>query len=203
MILLTGFEPFASSDFNPSIVIARHAEKILREQGHEAVAAELPCVFAQAPRLLHELITLHRPQVVLSLGLAQGREKLGMEKVAINLIDARIADNAGARPIDVPVLADGPAAYFSTLPLKAALQELGSENVEISYSAGTYVCNQVFYSLMHQSRTDPEIRAGFIHVPWVAAHDAQLLVHARAVAQIAVLALAGANEPRLSAGKED
>lgn len=209
MILLTGFEPFGGDDFNPSFAIARQAAHILRGQGLEVHAAELPCAFAAAPTVLDHLLESHRPSVVISLGLAAGRTTMGLEKVAINHIDARIADNAGYQPIDRPVVAWAPAAYFATLPLKAALQALrepapGREAIEvnISYSAGSFVCNQVFYALMHRTAGVPGIRAGFIHVPWIDATHPGLEEMATAVAAVAQLALDNAAEPLLSAGTE-
>ncbi|MDO5743097.1 MAG: pyroglutamyl-peptidase I, partial [Micrococcaceae bacterium] len=162
MILLTGFEPFGDRGFNPSFAIARQAAAILVDRGVEAVAAQLPCVFATAPAQLDALLERYNPSVVIGLGLAAGRATMALEKVAINHIDARIVDNAGAQPIDVPVWRDGPNAYFSTLPLKAAVQALREPaqdreaiDVNISYTAGSFVCNQMFYSLMHRLERTP------------------------------------------------
>lgn len=206
MILLTGFEPFGGDGFNPSQEIAFRAARILAEQSIPATAAELPCVFALAPARLGELVDGHGPEVVISLGLAAGRDTLSLEKVAINHVDARIPDNAGDQPIDSPVLPGGTEAYFSTLPLKRALRAVeaggGEVRAEISYSAGTFVCNQVFYALMHRLRETPGTRGGFIHVPWLEAGDPRIEDHARAVADIAVLALGTEPEPVFSAGRE-
>ena len=209
MILLTGFEPFGGEDFNPSFAVARQAAHILGAQGLQVHAAELPCAFATAPAVLDHLLESHRPSVVISLGLAAGRTTMGLEKVAINHIDARIADNAGDQPIDRPVVAGAPAAYFATLPLKAALQALrepapGRDAIEvnISYSAGSFVCNQVFYALMHRTIGVPGIHAGFIHVPWMDATHPGFEEMATAVAAVARLALDNAAEPLLSAGTE-
>ncbi len=123
-------------------------------------------------RLLDELITAHVPRLVLCTGQAGGRAALSLERVAINIDDARIPDNAGAQPIDTPVLAGGPAAYFSTLPIKAMLAALlaGGIRAEVSQTAGTFVCNHVFYGLMHRLATDPGcagVRGGFVHLPWL------------------------------------
>lgn len=213
MILLTGFEPFGGDAFNPSRVIAFRAAEMLTERSLEARAAELPCVFALAPERLNQLVDEHEPDVVISLGLAAGRDTLGLEKVAINHVDARIPDNAGEQPIDRQVLSGGANAYFSTLPLKGALRALepmpdpgspaGSQvRAEISYSAGTFVCNQVFYALMHRLDGNPGARGGFIHVPWLEANDPRIEEHARAVADIAVLAQGAEPEPVFSAGRE-
>lgn len=209
MILLTGFEPFGGADFNPSQAIAERAADILRRQGHQVITAELPCVFATAPATLAVLLERWRPRVAIGLGLAGGRKGLGLEKVAINHIDARIADNAGQQPIDVPVREDGANAYFSTLPLKASLQALGEPvdgstpvDAAISYTAGSFVCNQVFYELMHHLGDVPETRAGFIHVPSMEATDPQMEDLAGAVATVARLALDNVAEPLYSAGTE-
>ena len=213
MILLTGFEPFGGDGFNPSRAIAFRAAEMLAERAIRARAAELPCVFALAPARLNELVDEHEPDVVISLGLAAGRDALSLEKVAINHVDARIPDNAGDQPIDRQVLPGGANAYFSTLPLKGALlaltpatdpgKQAGSPvRAEISYSAGTFVCTQVFYTLMHRLDGNLGTRGGFIHVPWLEANDPRIEIHARAVAGIAVLALGTGPEPAFSAGRE-
>lgn len=161
MILVTGFEPFGGDARNPS----GEAALMLEGQaigGHALRGIVLPCVFADAPRALRAAIRRHRPALVLGLGLAASRRGFHLERVAVNLIDARIADNAGAQPVDRPVAAGGPAAAFTTLPVKAmaaALQAAGHE-AQVSYSAGSFVCNQVFYALM-RCRVP---RAGFLHV---------------------------------------
>ena len=109
----------------------------------------------------------HQPQLVLALGLAAGRAEMSVERVAINVDDARIADNLGAQPIDSPVVAKGPAAYFSTLPIKAMVGSMQRAGVPaaVSQTAGTFVCNHVFYGLMHLLRRKRGVRAGFMHVP--------------------------------------
>ena len=168
-ILLTGFEPFGGDAVNPSWLVAQalHGEAIA---GARVQALCLPCVFGQALTVLHEALLQQRPQVVLALGLAAVRLELSVERLAVNVDDARIADNAGAQPIDEPVSAAGPAAYFSTLPIKAivsALQQAGLP-AAVSQTAGTFVCNHVFYGLMrqlHLLRRHRTVRAGFMHVP--------------------------------------
>lgn len=161
MILVTGFEPFGGAARNPSgeAALALDGQAI---GGQALRGVVLPCVFDQAPRALRAAIRRHRPGLVLSLGLAASRRGFHLERLAVNLIDARIADNAGAQPVDWPVLAGGPAAAFTTLPVKAmavALQAAGHE-AQVSYSAGTFVCNQIFYALL-RCRVP---RAGFLHV---------------------------------------
>jgi pyroglutamyl-peptidase len=169
VVLLTGFEPFGGDTRNPSwlAVQALHGREIA---GHRVVAACLPTAFGQSLTSLRALLQAHRPVLALSVGLAGGRTALSLERVAINVDDARIPDNLGAQPVDSPVVADGPAAYFSSLPIKAMLQALQHAGVpaEVSQTAGTFVCNHVFYGLMHALATQPELRdarGGFMHVP--------------------------------------
>ncbi len=169
IVLLLGFEPFADERINPSADIARCLDGEIIG-GLRVVSGILPVTFAHAPLRLAELLDQHQPALVIALGQAGGRSEISLERVAINLIDARIADNAGLQPIDVDVLTSGPGAYFSTLPLKAIHETLKSLNVPsaLSLSAGTYVCNQVFYWLAHLIATEhPGVRGGFIHVPWL------------------------------------
>lgn len=165
-LLLTGFEPFDGDQVNPSWLVAQ-ALQGQRVEGVVVQAVQLPCVFGDALRELQLALTRHRPQLVLSLGLAGGRAELSVERVAINVDDARIADNAGAQPIDEAVVAGAPAAYFSTLPIKAMVHEMLQAGVPaaVSQSAGTFVCNHVFYGLMHGLRRRRAVRGGFMHVP--------------------------------------
>lgn len=163
--LVTGFEPFDGDALNPSWLIARSLHG-LDLGGVRVQAEQLPCAFDQAGPALQAALRRHRPRLVLALGQA-ARSAIGMERVALNVIDARIADNAGVQPIDVPVLAAAPPAYFSTLPLKAMTAALRSDGLaaEVSNSAGTFVCNQVFFLLMHALRRRTGVRGGFVHVP--------------------------------------
>ncbi len=168
-VLLTGFDPFGGDSLNPSWLVARalHRKGI---GGHQIVAGLLPTEFGASLARLRWLMDAHRPALVISLGLAATRAALSLERVAINVDDARIADNAGAQPIDTPVVKAGPAAYFSTLPIKAMQQAIQGAGVpvEISQTAGTFVCNHVFYGLMHGLATVRGfngVRSGFIHVP--------------------------------------
>lgn len=166
-ILLTGFAPFAGDEVNPSwqAVRALQGEMI---DGHRVVALELPTEFDDSLRVLRAAMQEARPRVAIAVGLAGGRSGISLERVAINVIDARIPDNAGAQPVDVPVVGGGPAAYFSTLPIKAALAALQQTGIDahISQTAGTYVCNHVFYALMHAVQ-GTDVRAGFVHVPYL------------------------------------
>ena len=170
-ILLTGFDPFGGSAHNPSWLIAQalHGQRIA---GHQVVAAQLPTVFGQSLQRLQSLLQEHQPSVTLCLGLAGGRAALSIERIGININDARIPDNRGAQPIDTPVQAGGPAAYFASLPIKAMLRAVQRAGVpcEVSQTAGTFVCNHVLYGLMHllaQGAAPQGARGGFVHVPWL------------------------------------
>ncbi|MBN8480684.1 MAG: pyroglutamyl-peptidase I [Xanthomonadales bacterium] len=168
-VLVTGFEPFEGQAVNPSHELVRllDGETIA---GHALVGAVLPVAFADAPTALARLVERHAPALVLATGLAGGRAALSLERVAINLADARIADNAGARPVDAAVVAGGPDAYFSDLPLKAmrAAMRAAGAPTELSLSAGSFVCNQVFYALCHLRATRlSSMRCGFLHLPWL------------------------------------
>jgi pyroglutamyl-peptidase len=175
-VLITGFDAFGGDTVNPSWLVAQALDGEII-QGHRIVAAQLPTEFVTSRKVLAGLLRKHRPALVLCLGLAGGRARLSLERVAINVQDARIADNAGAQPIDQRIIARGPAAYFSTLPIKAMLQAIEAEGVpaEISQTAGTFVCNHIFYALMHHltisvrqsPRSSRPPRGGFIHVPYL------------------------------------
>lgn len=168
-ILLTGFEPFAGEAANPSQRIVQALDGTI-VAGHRIAGALLPVEFEATLPLLERLLERHRPALVLALGLAGGRCELSLERIAVNLVDARIPDNAGRQPVDVPVVADAPAAYLSTLPLKAMRAHLQARGIPaaLSLSAGTYVCNQVFFALSHLLATRrADARGGFVHVPWL------------------------------------
>lgn len=167
-MLLTGFAPFGGEAINPSWQAVRALDGSVIE-GHRIAAVELPTEFdASLPALWHA-VRRTEPRVAIAVGVAGGREGISLERVAINLIDARIQDNAGAQPTDVPVLHGGRAAFFTTLPVKASLSALEHAGIpaHLSQTAGTYVCNQVFYALMHALRRRRNTRAGFVHVPWL------------------------------------
>ncbi|WP_460461690.1 pyroglutamyl-peptidase I [Arthrobacter pigmenti] len=175
-VLLTGFEPFGRHQLNPSAQAVSDAAAVLNKTGVATAAVELPCVFGQASRRLRREIALHRPELVICVGQASGRARIGLERVAVNIDDAPIVDNAGEQPVDLPIAEDGPAAYFSTLPVKACLRELTARQIpaEVSQSAGTYVCNHVFYSLMHElaGGAFAGTRGGFVHIPCAPRPDA-------------------------------
>jgi pyroglutamyl-peptidase len=170
-ILLTGFDPFNGARVNPSW-LAVHALHNRQICGRRIVAAQLPTVFGASLRTLDTLLDQLRPELVICVGQAGGRGAISLERVAINVDDAPIADNAGARPVDAPVAPGAPAAYFSSLPIKALLAALQREGLraEVSQTAGTFVCNHVFFGLMHRIATHPGLRhtrGGFVHVPWL------------------------------------
>lgn len=168
-ILVTGIEPFDGETINPSWEAVRvlDGETIA---GHRLVAHQLPCVIAEVGPALVAAIEELDPVLVLCLGQAGGRADITVERVAINIVDARTPDNAGRQPVDEPVVPGGPAAYFSTLPIKAlvaALREAGIP-ASVSQTAGTYNCNAIFYALAHHIATRrPALRGGFIHVPYL------------------------------------
>ncbi|WP_247828687.1 pyroglutamyl-peptidase I [Arthrobacter antioxidans] len=211
MILLTGFEPFGGESTNPSWQAAQRAAELLRAQGREAVAVEVPCVFGRSIEVLGGALARFEPEIVLCVGQAGGRERISLERVAINVDDARIPDNAGCRPVDEPVVAGGPAAYFSTLPIKACRETVAGLGipVEVSQTAGTYVCNHLFYGLMDLLEGRQGTRGGFVHVPFSAEQGAAhgqpgIAVDAMAagLAAIATTAADTAVDARITAGAE-
>lgn len=165
-LLVTGFEPFGGERLNPSAEVARawHGRVL---GGAPVIGIVLPCVFGASIDALLAALDETRPQLVLALGQASGRDGFTLERIAINLDDARIADNAGAQPIDEPVIARGPAAHFTTLPIKAMVAALrhAGHTASVSYSAGTFVCNHVFYALQHVLKRRRGVRSGFMHLP--------------------------------------
>lgn len=169
IILLTGFEPFNNETINPSWEAVRALEG-WGEGDFVVHARQLPCVFGQARRVLQQALEELQPAVVIAVGQAGGRVDLSVERVAINIDDAPIPDNQQRQVVDQPVVNGGPAAYFSTLPIKAIVQSLREAGLpsSLSHSAGTFVCNHVFYGLMHHARDwGTTMRAGFIHIPYL------------------------------------
>ncbi|MFI2364841.1 pyroglutamyl-peptidase I [Promicromonospora sp. NPDC019610] len=168
-VLVTGFEPFGGDAVNASAeAVAALAERWAGPE--ELVTAVLPVEFDQVRgpdgpflRLLDE----HRPDVVVAVGLAAGVTQVRVERVAINLMDARIPDNGGAQPVDAPVVDGGPDARFATLPVKAAVDAVRAAGIPagVTYSAGTYVCNATFYALQDALAARPGVLSGFVHVP--------------------------------------
>ena len=165
-VLLTGFEPFDKAAVNPSWEAVRQLDGVPLSEGVTMVARCLPCAFATAAETLLQLINELRPAMVIATGLGPGRSDISVERVAINVNDARIPDNLGAQPIDIAVVDGGPAAYFSTLPIKGMVKAVREAGIaaSVSQTAGTFVCNQVFYHLQH-ALVGTGVRSGFIHVP--------------------------------------
>lgn len=168
-VLITGFEPFGGEHTNPSWQTAAAVEAAAGTSGPEITAVQLSCVFGTALDELRDAVDTCEPDLVLCLGQAGGRTGLGVERVAVNIDDARIPDNAGRQPVDEPVVAGGPTAYFASLPVKACVAAAREAGVpaSVSQTAGTFVCNHVFYGLGHLIATGrPGLRGGFVHVPY-------------------------------------
>lgn len=168
--LVTGFDPFGGDDINPSWEAVRGLGS--RVGKLEVVTAQLPTSFKNAPRELTALLRRERPHIVLCVGLAADRPHISVERVAVNLMHARCPDNDGAQPSDEEIINRGTPAYFSTLPVMRIVDALTRSGLkaEQSLSAGSFVCNRVFYGLMHQERSYRLLhKAGFIHVPAVPA----------------------------------
>lgn len=166
--LVTGFEPFGGERVNPSGEAIRHLPAAI--DGLVIATRLLPAAFASSLPPLYAAIAEEQPDIVLCTGEAGSRLDLTPERVAINIQDARIPDNDGAQPIDQPVVAGGPAAYFTTLPIKRAVHALREAGLpaSVSNSAGTFVCNHVFYGLMHHAATSGlALSAGFMHLPYL------------------------------------
>lgn len=184
-ILLTGFEPFGGDATNPSWAAASAAAELLRAAGHDARAVEVPCDFAASGPALQAALEEHRPEVVVCVGLAGGTAAVRLERVAVNLQDARIPDNAGDQPVDRPVVTDGPAALFATLPVKRAVAAVQAAGIpaQLSLSAGSFVCNHLMYTVLHAPGSARA--AGFVHVPWDVEHRTEDSVPALPAAQLA------------------
>ena len=159
-VLLTGFEPFGTATSNPS------GEIVKQISGDNIITAILPVAYTQSADRLLALIAEHNPDVVICLGQAEGRTAITPEKVAINLDDARLADNEGVLRSDVKILDKGPDAYFSTLPVKEMVEAIKAQGIpaSVSFSAGAFLCNHVFYVAQNKF-VGTNVRSGFVHVP--------------------------------------
>ena len=166
-IIVTGFDPFGGEKINPSIECVKALPEI---EGVELFRVELPTVFKESAKRLNEVINDVKPDAVLSVGQAGGRPGITMERIAINVDDARIPDNISQQPIDEEIQVEGEAAYFSTLPIKRivkAIREAGI-SAEVSNSAGTFVCNHIMYqALFAVAKADKPFKAGFMHIPFI------------------------------------
>ena len=159
-VLLTGFEPFGKASLNPS------GEIVKQISGENIVTAILPVAYEQSAEVLLALIAQHKPDVVISLGQAEGRTQITPERIAINLDDARVADNEGVMRNNVPILVGGPVAYESTLPIKEFVEAIKAIEVPaaVSLSAGAFLCNHIFYVAQNKF-AGTHVRSGFVHVP--------------------------------------
>ncbi|MBS4197066.1 pyroglutamyl-peptidase I [Lederbergia citri] len=168
-VLITGFDPFGGEKINPALEAVKQLDgKVIEDV--EIVAQEVPTVFHESIKVVINAIEQHKPDVVICVGQAGGRTQVTPERVAINIDDARIPDNKDNQPIDEPIYKDGPAAYWTTLPIKRIVHEMKVAGVPaaVSNSAGTFVCNHLFYGVMHYlEKNAPHIRGGFIHIPFI------------------------------------
>ncbi len=168
-VLITGFDPFGGETINP----AWEAVKAIKNEiaGAQIFKMQIPTVVNKSIEKIHEKMVEIHPDIVISVGQAGGRFGVTPERVAINITDARIPDNEGNQPIDIPIFEDGDDAYFSNLPVKAmvqAIKDAGYPSV-LSNTAGTYICNHVMYGILYYIKKEfPGVRGGFIHVPYAA-----------------------------------
>lgn len=167
-ILVSGFDPFGGEKINPAI----ESVKLLPDEikGAKIIKLEIPTVIGKSLRKLEEVIEREKPDVVINVGQAGGRQDITVERVGINVDDCRIKDNEGNQPIDEPVVKGGPDAYFVTLPIKAMVKNMTDNKVpaSISNTAGTFICNHVTYGMAHLAKTKyPNMKTGFIHIPFL------------------------------------
>ncbi len=196
-VLLTGFEPFGGAKRNVSQDVVRRLDG-WECGGHQVTGVVLPCVFRTCGTELKRAMRGVRPDLVIALGQADRRLAITPERVAINIDDARIPDNAGSQPEDRPVVPGGPAAYWSTLPTKEIVARLRERGIpaDVSQTAGTFVCNHLFYALMHELRRRPRIRAGFVHLPTLPARGRHRLNLAAITAGVQVVVETAMLAPR-------
>ena len=165
-ILVTGFDPFGGQPVNP----AREAVLCLPDTvgGYEITKLEIPTVFGLAAETVLQAASELRPHAILCVGQAGGRSAVTPEVVAINLREASIPDNAGNMPVNTPVIENAPAAYFATLPVRDMVRAVKERGIPcaLSYTAGTFVCNDLLYTLLHHYR-DTNVRVGFVHIPYL------------------------------------
>lgn len=168
-VLVTGFDPFGNDKINPALEAVKQLDGIMIDDV-EIVIQEVPTVFRDSIKVVIKAIETQQPDVVICVGQAGGRTQVTPERIAINVDDARIPDNRKNQPIDEPIYEDGPVAYWTTLPVKRIVREMKNAGVpaSVSNSAGTFVCNHLFYGLMHYlHKSAPHIRGGFIHIPFI------------------------------------
>nr|WP_072514666.1 pyroglutamyl-peptidase I [Ndongobacter massiliensis] len=167
-VLVTGFDPFGGESINPALESIKKLPKEIA--GAQIVTLEIPTVIGKSVDKIRAKVEEEKPDVVLSIGQAGGRPDLTVERIGINVDDCRIPDNEGNQPVDEPVAADGPAAYFVTIPIKAMVQKMLENGypASISNTAGTFICNHVCYGVAHLAATKyPKMRTGFMHIPFL------------------------------------
>lgn len=168
-VLLTGFEPFGGEEMNPAWEVAKELDGQVMGD-YKIISKKVPTVFHKSLQVLQAYMEEIEPELVICIGQAGGRPDITVERIAINVDDARIPDNEGNQPVDVPIIEEGPVAYWSTLPMKAIVKKLREEGIpaSVSQTAGTFVCNHLFYGLMHMlGKNGNRIRGGFIHIPFL------------------------------------
>ena len=170
-ILITGFEPFGGARINPALEAIKKLTNT-KLNGGEIVTCEVPVTRFTSLQAIIGAIETHQPDVVVTVGQASGRAAITPERVAINVDDFRIPDNGGNQPIDEPIITEGPNAYFTTLPIKAITHALQQKGIpcQVSNTAGTFVCNHVFYGIQHYLK-DSHIKHGFVHIPLLPEQD--------------------------------
>lgn len=188
-LLITGFQPFDGESVNPALEVAKGLQgKTIN--GYEVIAREIPVVRFEALKAVQAAIEELLPNAVITIGQAGGRPDITVERVGINIDDFRIPDNKGNQPIDEPVVAGGPVAYWATLPIKKMVANVKAQGIpaSVSNSAGTYVCNHLLYGLLHYLTTQGKtaIPAGFIHIPYL---PEQMAVRSGKDAQVATMSL--------------
>lgn len=166
-ILVTGFEPFGGEKINPAAQILK---RLSVRNGTEVVTREIPTVFGVSAKTVQDAIVELMPKAVISVGQAGGATGIRVERVALNLDDAKHPDNAGNCPNDTPIDPQGPLAYWATIPVRQVVEAIRQRGIpaDISYTAGTFVCNHAFYSTCHFVHTHKlPIMVGFLHVPYL------------------------------------
>ena len=200
VVLVSGFHPFAGESCNPSWDLCGLLPKTI--DGMRVETVSVPCEFRRSIEIVAAAIERHHPSIVICVGQAGGRAHVSIERVAINVDDARIADNAGNQPIDEAIAANGPPAYFATVPVKAMAGAIRAAGIpaEVSNSAGTFVCNHLMYGVLHYlAASGSRARAGFIHVPYA---ESQVL-DKRGIPAMAVASMAKAIEAAIVAARRN
>lgn len=167
-ILVTGFDPFGGEKVNPSFEIIKKLKSDIA--GAQVIKLEVPTVFKKSIKLVEEAIEKENPNIVLSIGQAGGRAAISIERIAINIDDARIQDNENNQPVDLTIDPEGLPAYFATIPIKSIVYAIKNQGIpaSISDSAGTFVCNHIMYGILNYIyKNSLKIKSGFIHIPFL------------------------------------